>query len=158
MSLAWHDAIAAGPAHRTDPDPDAARVEGIIRAITAFQPHTEPTVVPILPIAVGPAVVVHLSKQQITELFHRMNKKGIYLDAFHGSDKQLKRHAQGRISRAYVFDSSRGLQQNTLFIAPPIYGPVFIQYGEKTYAAIDDAVKNSSTEYLSEMLVRTGAI
>jgi hypothetical protein len=143
------------PRNKTEPT-DTSREDGIIRLITAFQP--EPTVVPLLPIAVGPAVVIHLSKKQTREMFHRMNKRGIYLDAFHGSDKQLKSHAQGRISHAYVFDSSRGLQQNTLFVAPPVYGPVFIQYGDKTYDTIDAAIKRSSTEYLSEMLVRNGAV
>jgi len=142
---------------------DTSREDGIIQAITAFQaprgyvmPQPEPTVVPLLP--VGPAMVIHLSKYQTSELFHRMNKKGIYLEAFHGNDKQLKQFAQGRIGHAYVFDDKKGLPQNTLFYAPPVYGPVFIQYGPKTYDAIDDYVKRSSTQYLCEMLVRNGAI
>jgi hypothetical protein len=137
LSLAWHDIIAEDPK-------------------SLFQ--LKPTTGPLLPIGVGPAVVVHLSKTQTTELFHRMNKRGFYLDAFHGTTKQLKQHAEGRVSHAYVFDDRRGLPQNTLFVAPPVYGPVFIQYGPKTYDTIDDAVKRSSTQYLSEMLVRNGAI
>jgi hypothetical protein len=151
MSLAWRDAVAAGPLVT-----DTPREDGIIRLITAFQP--EPTAGPLLPIGAGPAVVIHLSKTQTTELFHRMNKMGFYLDAFHGSDKQLKQHAGGRVSHAYVFDDRRGLPQNTLFVAPPVYGPVFIQYGPKTYDTIDDAIKRSSTQYLAELLVRNGAI
>lgn len=151
MSLAWHDAIAAGPLVT-----DTPREDGIIRLITAFQP--KPTGPPLLPTAVGPAMVIHLSKTQTSELFHRMNKMGFYLEAFHGNAKQLKQFAQGRIGHAYVFDDKKGLPQNTLFVAPPVYGPVFIQYGPKTYDTIDDAVKRSSTQYLAELLVRNGAI
>lgn len=151
LSLAWHDIIAANPLV-----PDTPREDGIIRLITAFQP--EPTGPPLLPIGAGPAVVIHLSKTQTEQMFKGMNKRGFYLEAFHGNAKQLKQHAGGRIGHAYVFDNRRGLPQNTLFDAPPVYGPVFIQYGPKTWDALDDAVKRSSTLYLIEMMERNGAV
>ena len=137
LSLAWQDAIAEDPK-------------------SLFQP--KPTAGPLLPIGAGPSVVIHLSKTQTEQMFNGMNKRGFYLDAFHGNAKQLKQHAVGRIAHAYVFDDRRGLQQNTLFVGPPVFGPVFIQYGPKTWDALDDDVKRSSTLYLIEMMERNGAI